>query len=184
MNDLKRYIADKLRSRNTYFVAALVGTFINLYGHVLVPTLRGEQHPVDRFVIDFGTSPGVVSFSILLAYIFPMCVGVYSSVATRFQTRGFERRSWFPDNKPDPVFRASVEGEVTDWGYKTKAFLDQHGVTRAQDILGDEAWAQIVGDTAPNDRPFTIYFEPEQKTYSVVHSTAPNGDINVYMTLA
>lgn len=84
-------------------MAAIVGTFINLYGHVLVPVLRGEQHPVNRFVIELGISPGVVSLSILLAYIFPMFVGVYSSVATRFQTRGFERRSWFPDNKPDPV---------------------------------------------------------------------------------
>lgn len=71
-----------------------------------------------------------------------------------------------------------------DWRDKTKAFLDQHGITRAQDILGDEAWAQIVADAGPKDEPITIYFESDKKTYGVVTSTAPNGDINVYMTLA
>ena len=184
MSDLKRYVGDKLRSRNTYIVAAIVGSFINLYGHFLVPTLRGELHPLDRFVVEFASAPGVVFCSILLAYIFPLCVGVYSSVATRFQTRGFERRSWFPDHKPDPVFRASSEGEIADCGSKTKSFLDRYGIKRAQDILGDEAWEQIVEQSAPNDEPITIYFEADQKTYSVVYSTAPNGDINVYMTPA
>lgn len=64
-----------------------------------------------------------------------------------------------------------------DWRDKTKAFLDQHGITRAQDILGNEAWAQIVADAGPKDEPITIYFESDKKTYGVVTSTAPYGDI-------
>jgi hypothetical protein len=102
LNDLKRYIADKLRSRNTYLVAALGGTFINLYGHVLVPVRGDEQGPVNRFVIELGISPGVVSLSILLAYIFLMFVGVYSSVATRFQTRGLSVAPGFLTTSPIP----------------------------------------------------------------------------------
>ena len=43
MQDLRRYIHDKLRSRNTYIVAMIVGTCINGYGHFLVLTLRGEE---------------------------------------------------------------------------------------------------------------------------------------------
>ncbi len=43
MQDLRRYIYDKLRSRNTYIVAMIVDTCINGYGHFLVFTLRGEE---------------------------------------------------------------------------------------------------------------------------------------------
>ncbi|MDP6983899.1 MAG: hypothetical protein VYC64_01305 [Candidatus Latescibacterota bacterium] len=43
MQDLRRYIHDKLRSRNTYIVAMIVDTCINGYGHFLVLTLRGEE---------------------------------------------------------------------------------------------------------------------------------------------
>ena len=47
MSDLKRYIAEKLSSCNIYVVAGVVGTFINLYGHLLVPFFRGEANPID-----------------------------------------------------------------------------------------------------------------------------------------
>lgn len=63
MSDLKRYTADKLKCLNTYFVAAIVGSFINLYGHVLVPMLRSEQNPVDQFLTEFMAAPAVVSLS-------------------------------------------------------------------------------------------------------------------------
>jgi hypothetical protein len=107
---------------------------------------------------------------------------IYSSVTTRFQTREFERRSWFPDNKPDPVFRASTEGVIADWGSKTKAFLDQHGIRKAQEILGNDVWQAIVARSTPDDDVITIEFAPNRQSYSVVYSAAPNGDINVYMT--
>lgn len=50
--------------------------------------------------------------------------------------------------------------------------------------MGDETWAQIVDGTAPPDTSITTGFESEQRIYRVVHSTAPNGEINVYMTPA
>ena len=182
MSDLRRYTRDKLKSRSTYVVAAVVGTFINLYGHFLVPVLRGESRPLDRFLLELGAAPIIVGSSIVLAYLFPMCVGVYSAVATRFQTRGAERRSWFPDHKPDPVFRAALDGSIADSGKGTSAFFERFGIRTAQDILGAANWEKIVGHDGPNDEPLTIDFEPAQQTYRVVHAPAPNGDINVYMT--
>ena len=182
MQDLRRYIQDKLRSRNTYIVALIFGTFINGYGHFLVPTLRGETEPLSRFLAELAQSPGLVICSIVLAYVFPMCVGVYSSVATRFATRPIERRSWFPDHKPDPVFRATSDGKICDWGSQTGVFFEEHGVSKAQDVLGDDTWTQVMASDRTHDEPLTVRFPPTRRNYSVVTSPAPNGDINVYMT--
>ena len=182
MQDLRRYVQEKLGSRNTYIVALIVGTFINVYGHFLVPALRGEEAPLECFFKEFCLAPVLTLSSIALAYGLPLGVGVYSSVATRFQTRPLEQRSWFPDHKPDPVFRAALDGSICDCGPQTAIFFGQYGVERAQDVLGEDTWSRVIADDSAHDEPFTICFAPTQNVYSVVTSPAPNGDINVYMT--
>lgn len=109
-NDLHRFVRDKLRQRNTYAVALVVGTLINGYGHILVPWLRGTAHPLDTFIAELIEHPSVNSFSLVIAYFFPVLVDLYSSVATRFDQRDHERLASFPEHNPNPVIELEVPG--------------------------------------------------------------------------
>ncbi len=103
-------------------------------------------------------------------------------MARRFATRPIERRSWFPDHKPDPVFRATYEGDICDWGSQTAIFFEEHGVSRAQDVLGDDTWTKVMAADRTHDEPLTVRFAPTRLNYSVATSPAPNGDSNICMS--
>ncbi len=178
---LRRLVAEKLRDRSTYIVAAVVGTLINAYGHLLVPWFRGAPDAFAVFASEFGIRPGLTLFSIFLAYAFPLCVGIYSSVATRYKTRRFESVADFPDRKPDPVFRAASNGRIVEIGAATRALFDQYEIDSAQAILGEEIWRDIVSKRV-SACGRKIFFEPEGASYALSHAPTNNDEINIYLT--
>ena len=176
-----RYLGEKLRDQSVYVLALIVGSIINLYGQLLLPWFRGSFDPPVDFLIEFEIRPEVTIFSVFLGFAFPFCVGIYSSVATRYKNRRIEAVATLPDLSPDPMFRADRTGIVIEAGAVTRKFLVRHGIDDARAILGQELWRRIVKGEAMDERP-TIEFEPEDATYLVAHVPAPNGDINVYLT--
>ena len=134
---LYRIIRDKLRDAETYWIAAIVGTLINGYGHLLVPWFRGANDPFAAFGEEFSARPALMIFSIVLAYAFPMFVGVTSSVSTRYKNRRTESIADFPERKPDPVFRAARDGSLVEVGATTRALFEKHNIRTVQMILGD-----------------------------------------------
>lgn len=182
---LMRYLREKLADRSTYVTALVVGTLINAYGHLLVPWMRGHDAIVAGFVEEFRADPGLVGFSVALGYIFPVLVGVYASVRTRWRHRHEESRALFPDQKPDPVFRAAADGTIVESGEATTALFDRHQVRQAQDILGPDVWRSILEAAragASSEAAAQVYFPPEDGWYLVGHSPAPHGQLNVYLT--
>jgi hypothetical protein len=176
-----RLIKDKFRERHTYAVALVVGTLINLYGQLLVPWLRGASDPFAAFASELQMRPGLTLFSVFLAFAFPLCVGVYSSVTTRYKNRRIESIADFPERKPDPVFRAKRSGEVVEAGATTITFLQKYKIGRAQNLLGDELWNRIVGGCDPKEQ-LKVYFDEEGVHYLVGHSQTPQGEFNIYLT--
>jgi signal transduction histidine kinase len=108
---------EKLGQKNTYLVALVVGTAINFYGHFLVPWARGATDPVAHFVDEFGRNPGLVGASVVIAYLFPVLVGLYSSVATGLsgsaRERDLLRLASFPEKNPNPVIEVDLNAKVT-----------------------------------------------------------------------
>ena len=178
---IRRLVIGKIKDRSTYVVAAVVGTLINVYGQILVPWFRGLGNPFELFAVEFGERPGLVVFSIFLAYAFPVCVGVYSSVATRYKTRRFESVADFPDRKPDPVFRVARDGKIVELGAATQQLFDQYEVDSAQKILGEKIWAEIVAKEGPGNSG-TVFFKAEGASYIVSHAPTNDDQINVYLT--
>ena len=73
---VSKYAVEKLRDPATYRVAFTVGTLINLFGHFLVPFMRGRSDVWTRFVAEFQERPILAACTILLAYLFPIiCPG-------------------------------------------------------------------------------------------------------------
>jgi hypothetical protein len=182
---IRRYLVQKLKEANTYVVALVVGTFINLYGHILVPWLRGVESPFGRFMDELEAHPGTVWFSIFIAYLFPIIVGTYSSVATLYQNRGLESLAHFPDKKPDPVFRAKKDGKIIEAGETTRHFLDAHEIKKAQDIFGPELWQELLKCDAEGKQlpPETaVEFKDGAERFLVAHSSAHEGAVNIYLT--
>jgi hypothetical protein len=179
---VKRYIREKLAQPGTYIVAVVVGSLINLYGQILVPLARGQQHPFDHFIAEFQAYPLLVSLSIVLGFCFPLVVGVLSAVMARYAQRHVESRAWLPDYKPDPVFRVDRKGEILDMGTTTASVFEQHGIKTAEAVLGNELWAKARMSTTP--------LEPCGKTefsgrdYIVSLSIAPDDTLNIYMSAA
>lgn len=181
---LSSYLRQKLSDSNTYVVAFVVGTLINVYGHILVPLLRGRENPVDLFVSEFRQYPRLVMFSIFLAYCFPFCVTIYSAIRTRYVHRRFEMRAQFPDRKPDPVFRAAPEGDIVDGGDRTLELFERHNISTAQQLLGDGVWQQLVESTSSGqqlERNPRVHVDICEKWYVVSHSPAEGGGLNIYM---
>jgi len=178
---LWRLVRGKVQDRSTYVVAAVVGTLINAYGQLLVPWLRGASDPLLAFVAEFQARPGVTTFSIFIAYAFPLCVGIYSAVAARYRLRRIESVADFPDRKPDPVFRATKSGRLVEVGARTRELFERYEVDRAQKILGDEVWQKIV-EPAGLEHGTRIHFAPEDVDYIVTHAPTPDGEFNVYLT--
>jgi len=178
---IARLVRAKLCERSTYILALVVGSLINLYGQLLVPWLRGAGDPFAVFASELETRPWLTLLSIFLGFAFPLCVGTYSSVATRYKNRRIESIADFPDRKPDPVFRARESGALVEVGAATRELFDRYGVDSAQGILGEDVWRRIVGGETPGSG-HRIFFEREKAEYAVSHARTPNGDINVYLS--
>ena len=82
-----RLIGEKLLDRTTWTLAFVVGTLINLYGQLLVPSFRGSFDPITDFIIEFEFRPELTLVSVFLAYAFPVFVGIYSAVTSRYKNR-------------------------------------------------------------------------------------------------
>ena len=176
-----RLIGDKLQDRTTYVLALFVGTLINVYGQLLVPWFREYGDPFFIFYLEFYKQPSLTIFSVFLAYVFPFCVGIYSSVATRYKNRRVESIADFPERKPDPVFRATQNGKLVEVGAATQNFFDKHDIDCAQAILGDKTWEEIIsGERA--EIGTTIYFAAEDVNFLVAHAPTANDDINIYLS--
>jgi len=178
---IRRLIVGKIKDRSTYVVAAVVGTLINVYGQLLVPWLRGLGDPFELLAHEFGERPGLAILSIFLAYAFPVCVGIYSSVATRYKIRRFESVADFPDRKPDPVFRVTRDGNIVEVGAATRELFEYYQVNSAQKILGEKVWAKIVCMEGAGNSG-TVFFEAEGASYIVSHAPTNDDLINVYLT--
>lgn len=178
---IARLIKEKLQERHTYVVALVVGTLINVYGQLLVPWLRGASHPFEVLHQELQARPGLTWFSIFLGFAFPLCVGVYSSVRTRYKNRRVESIADFPERKPDPVFRAARSGQVVEAGATTIEYLRKYNISSAQSLLGEELWNRIVSGSAHDDK-LKIFVEDEGAHYLVRHAETPRGEFNIYLT--
>jgi len=72
-----------LREARAWRVAVVVGSLINVYGQLLVPWLNGQAHPLRAFTGRASAHPGTMGLSLLLGYLFPLGVSVYSAAAAR-----------------------------------------------------------------------------------------------------
>ncbi len=178
---IARLVKEKLQERHTYVVALVVGTLINIYGQLLVPWLRGASHPFEVLGQELQVRPGLTLFSIFLAFAFPLCVGVYSSVRTRYKNRRVESIADFPERKPDPVFRAARSGQVVEAGATTIEYFRKYKISCAQSLLGEEVWERIVSGGA-YDYKLKIFVEEEGAHYLVRHAETPRGEFNIYLT--
>jgi len=178
---IRRLTWDKVNERATYTLALFVGTLINVYGQIVVPWMRGAQDPLAVLPQEFGDRPVLTGLSVLLGYVFPFCVGTYSSVATRYKNRRVESIADFPERKPDPVFRAAKSGRLVEIGATTQVMFDQHRIASAQDMVGEAMWAEIVNRAGPGSG-LRVHFTPENTWYIISHAPTPNDEINVYLT--
>lgn len=176
-----KLIVDKLRDPGTYYVAAVVGTLINIYGQLLVPWFRSNKNPFSIFSQELQAQLGLTLFSIFLAYAFPICVGVYSAVAARYKNRRLESIADFPERKPDPVFRADRAGRLVEVGAKTQDMFEKYQIKSAQHILGHDIWEQVLIGELPHGNT-RITFEIEDAEYLVAYAPTHNDHINVYLT--
>jgi hypothetical protein len=182
---IRKYAIEKLRDPATYRVAFTVGTLINGYGHFLVPYMRGRPDVLQRFMGELEAAPHLVILSIVIAYLFPIIVQVHSAVRSRVRTHATELRAEFPNNKPDPVFRAAPDGRIIDAGAATRELLQKHSLTHAQVLLGQEIWGQIVylqhgGERLPLET--TVHVGALERWYVVGHAPSASGGVNVYLT--
>ena len=116
-----------------------------------------------------------------LAFAFPFCVGIYSAVATRYKNRRVESIADFPEKKPDPVFRAAKDGSLVEVGRSTQLFFEEFGIDRAQTLLGEDVWLDIISGQG-GDRRIVVEFEQDGERYVVAHTPTNNDEINIYMT--
>ena len=178
---LARLINEKLHDRTTYTLAAVVGSLINGYGQLLVPWIRSNLNPFESFLIEISTRPVWTILSIFLAFAFPFCVGIYSAVASRYKSRRMESLACFPDQKPDPVFRAKKDGQFVEVGANTQKFFSRFNVYSAQGILGEDIWARIISGEQSGSN-FVTDFDADGNKYVVVHASTEDDEVNVYMT--
>jgi PAS domain S-box-containing protein len=80
---VSKYAIEKLRDPATYGVAFAVGTLINLFGHFLVPYLRGQSDVWANFLYEMQTFPVLGACSIAIAFLFPIFVQTHSAVKAR-----------------------------------------------------------------------------------------------------
>lgn len=172
---------EKLSDRSTYLLVLLVGSLINVYGQLLVPWFRGSSNPFVTFADELAVRPTLTLLSVFLAFAFPFCVSTYSAVAARYKIRRIVSIADFPERKPDPVFRARRDGQLVEVGANTKKLFEKHQVDRAQKILGEEVWAQIVANERV-DLSTRVYFAAEDVEYLVACAPTANDQFNIYLT--
>ena len=182
---ISKYAMDKLRDPSTYKVAFTVGTLINLFGHFLVPTMRGRDEIWSNFVSELTDHPVLGVCSIAIAYLFPVLVQLHAAVDTRIKGRAIELLAEFPNTKPDPVFRAAPDGQITGAGLNTQTILNKYALKKAQDILGDALWDDILalqskGERLP--RETSVHVSPLRESFLVAHAPSSAGSVNVYLT--
>lgn len=177
---IRRLVAEKLRDRTTYVVAAVVGVLINAYGQFLVPWFRGFDDPFAQFIEEFGARPMLTAFSVFIAFAFPLCVGIHSAVAARYKIRRMELIADFPERKPDPVFRAAPDGRLVVVGATTREMFARYGIGRAQEILGEALWQEIRAKGEPGGGAVVV-FGTEAIRYTVSHAPTADGHVNVYL---
>ena len=178
---LARLLNEKLHDRTTYILAAVVGSLINGYGQLLVPWLRSNLNPFEVFLTEINTRPTWTILSVFLAFAFPFCVGIYSAVASRYKNRRIESLASFPEQKPDPVFRAKKDGQFVEVGANTQKFFSRFNIANAPGILGDDIWSKIISGEQPGSN-FVTNFDAEGIKYVVVYALTRDEEINVYMT--
>lgn len=180
-----RTFGSRMVRRDTWITALVVGTLINVYGQILVPVLRGSGGPFIELRASFVEAPGLALLSVLVGYAFPLSVSALSAARTQHEHRAATSLARFPDFKPDPVFRATPNGAVVEAGAPTRVMFERHGVTTAQQIVGEEAWSRITERIARDgvlDRPEVVFVEQDARWYSVAASAGPDG-INVYLSV-
>lgn len=178
---LGRFLIEKLHDRSTYVLAVIVGLLIVGYGQLLVPWFRSGANPFGSFMTELDARPGLMAFSVFLAFAFPFCVGLYSAVATRYKNRRIESIADFPERKPDPVFRANKNGQLVEVGASTQELFARFQIDCAQRILGEDVWAKITSNEQ-SDEKIAVYFEAEGEKYLVAHTPTRDDEINIYMT--
>ena len=174
------FVGAKLRDRSTYILALIVGLIINLYGQILLPWFRGSFDPPSDLLIEFEIRPAITILSILLGFLFPFCVGLYSAVTMRYNNRKTEAIARLPDYCPDPMFSASYDSLIVDANASTRAFMERYGIDNAKQILGDSLWGHIVSGEPMEDRPI-VFFEPAQSNYAVSYCSSEFDTINIYL---
>jgi hypothetical protein len=178
------YIGEKISDPGLYILTLGAGVFINLYGQIVVPWLRGVS-PLEALRSEARKRPFVLILSFLLAFLFPFSVGLASGVATRYMQRHIEAHANFPDAKPDPVFCVDLAGKVKRMGARTRAIFGVDSIT-APEVLGTNLWQDLLranasGATIGLDQ--VIYFQPLDAWFLVAHSPGADGaSINIYLT--
>jgi len=175
-----QFTKDRLCDSSIYWLALIVGTVINCYGHLLVPWMRSGKDPFALLAHELEIQPGLTIFTILVTYCFPFGVALYSSVAARYKNRRLESISDFPDRRQDPVFRADRSGVFLEVGAVTQKFFASHHISRAQDITGAEIWQEILSDETSQERFCKTLADGEE--YQIAHAHTAHGNINVYLT--
>jgi hypothetical protein len=184
---VSKYAVEKLRDPSTYKVAFVVGTLINLFGHILVPFLRDRPNVEEAFISEFEAQPALAAISIAIAYLFPIIVQVHSPVTGRLRGHGTEMRAAFADSTPDPVFRAAADGRIIDAGAGTRALLTRYNLDTAQAVLGVELWGKVLEAQRGGsqlERETYVHVEALNDSFFVAYATAANGAVNIYLTAA
>jgi len=184
-----RYACDKLRDSSTYIVTVIVGGFINFYGQLIVPMVRGDDfvQAMTSFATHFAQEPVIISVSVVLGFVFPFFVGVLTAVITRYANREMESLASFPESKPDPVFRADQDGNILTMGHETTLLFEEHGITSAKIMLGEQRWQEILShhqakDIASGYLPDTIQIGKDMARFLVAYVVMPEYEVNIYMT--
>ena len=174
------FVGAKLRDRSTYILALIVGLIINLYGQILLPWFRGSFDPPSDLLIEFEIRPAITILSILLGFLFPFCVGLYSAVTMRYKNRRTEAIARLPDYCPDPMFSASYNSLIVDANASMRDFMERYGIDNAKQILGDSLWGNIVSGEPMEDKPI-VFFEPAQSNYAISYCSTEFDTINIYL---
>jgi len=182
-----RLIINRLKSVDTYVVAFVIGAIINLYGQIIVPLLRGDPAPLTTVANEYHTTPLLFIASALIAFLFPFFVGIFSSVRAEYKLRHAVSKSTFPDDKPDPVFRAKADsdGHITLAGRKTEVFLTENAFKTAPDVFGQDVWQSILSLSKETVSEFSTIQAPIDacnEDFLISYSRIKDGMINLYMT--
>jgi hypothetical protein len=150
---------------------------------VLVPLLGGHETPLSDFLQRVRAMPLLTIASVAIGYLFPFLVSLYSSALTRYKAQRERSLALFPESKPDPVFRAALDGTILEAGAATLVLFRRFGIENAAEFLGKDAWSQVLSqlDAGSANPDLRVHFAPEQQSYLVVWARVESG-VNLYLT--